>query len=91
MDRRRAARSILARAATANTPGPLNFNCKSAAPLAVEACTAAANAARIDSTARSCASVSEPAAAVCATIRARAPSEETQTPPLVAGTGVRSS
>ncbi len=99
IDRRTAACSILARAPTANTPGPLSFKRRSAARPADDSCTgaanaartAAANAARTAAMARSCASVSEPPAAVCATIRARAPPGETQTPSLVGGEGVRSS
>jgi hypothetical protein len=63
---------------TAKTPGPLNFNCAPGARGSSP--REAANAARIAAIARSCASVSEPPAAVCTTISAREPSREVQTP-----------
>ena len=84
-DRRIAAPLIFARAATANTPGPLMFNCTDRAAGARMSRTAAANAVRMASSARSCASVSEPAAAVSATSRVRSPSAETQTESRVRG------
>ena len=80
-DRRSAACSILARAATANTPGPLK---RSTTPAACDFFTAASKAA-IALMARCCASVSDPRAAVCATARARPPPLATQTPSRVSG------
>ena len=91
IESRTAARSILARASTAKTPGPLNFNCTAGTPRVGASRTAAANAARMASMARSCASVSDPRAAVSATANARFPSAEAHTPSIVEGAGVRCS
>src|SRR5258708_36549242 len=87
IDNRTAARSILARAATAKTPGPLKRSCGLLAALCGNSAAAAANAARIASIALLCASLSDPFAAVCATASARLPSLETQTPSWLSGVG----
>jgi len=90
-DSRIAARLILARAATAKTPGPLIFNCTAEELDGSVSATPAPKAPRIACKSRSWASVSEPGAAVCATSRVRAPSAETQTPCCVRGLLVRDS
>jgi len=87
MDRRTAASSIWRLAATANTPGPL-MRKRSAA--AGGGGRARSKAARIAAIARAWPSVSDPAARVRATMSAREPSAEAQTPSTVLGPGRRS-
>ena len=89
-DRRSASPLMVARAATANTPGPL---IRRRRPADAPGCpsTAAAKARRTAASACSWPSVSEPAARVCANSSARLPSGDTQTPSAVRGPGVRSS
>jgi len=87
IDNRTAARSILARAATANTPGPLRRSCTPAfVPVAKSA--AAARKLRPNRLDRFALGVAVgAAAAVCATAKARVSSAETQTPSRLCGRG----
>ena len=84
-ERRTTSRMISARAATANTGGPLRVSVRRAAAAAGSDARARANAARTLSIARCCASVSEPSARVWSRSSAAAPSRELHTPSSVRG------
>lgn len=76
-DSQRTSRMIVSRVSTANTPGPVIDSRYDGAT--------AANALRIAAIADACASVSEPALAVCASSTARWPSRDTHTPSRIEG------
>ncbi|MDT4860704.1 hypothetical protein FQZ97_952790 [compost metagenome] len=82
IDRRATSSWMVARARTANSPGPDISIVKPAIP---GCCVACAKRSRISSTAADCPSVSEPSACVCTSSMARSPSREAHTPSISLG------